>query len=160
MAALSASSRRVPVRRRDIEIADVRVGPEIPDRVDPQIHGARSYLGDGRRVSWSPLRTADTLIAVDAELTHQQVPRSLGHRFGADDPLDFWRRWTTNEVAAKLLDVPILLWLARYGLPFQVRGVTTKTFQIDDVVISCGWCPADIRHTVSGPGALIPIGST
>lgn len=141
MTALNATSRRVSVRRRDIEIA--------PARADPQSPGARSYLGDGRRVTWSPHRTAGTSIAVDAELAHQPVPPSLGRRFGAVDPLDFWRLWTTNEVAAKLLDVPILLWLARYGLRTQVPGVSTRTLEIDDVVISCGWCPADTRHALS-----------
>ena len=140
MTAPNARSTRVSVRHRDIEIAHVRADTRTP--------GARSYLGDGRRVTWFPRRTAETLIAVDAELAHQPVPSSLGRRFGAADPLEFWRLWTTNEVAAKLLDVPILLWLARYGLRTQVPGVSTRTLEIDDVVISCGWCPAETRHAL------------
>ena len=131
MAALSASSPRVPVRRRDIEIAHLKG--------DAGASGARSYLADDRLVTWLPASPAGMLIA---------VPRSLGRRFGAKDPLDFWRLWTTNEVAAKLLDIPILLWLTRYGLRRAVRGVSTRTLEIDDVVISCGWCPVDARHTL------------
>jgi len=145
MTALSARSRRVPVRRRDIAIDHVTAAA-------PKSSGARSYLGDGRRVTWSPLTPAGTVIAVDAELAHQPVPRSLGRRFGTADPFDFWRLWTTNEVAAKLLDVPILLWLARYGLRTHVPEVTTRTLVIDDVVVACGWRPVDTTQTHSGLG--------
>lgn len=157
MTALSARSRRVPVRRRDVEIGHVRTDPEVGHvRTDPQTPGARSYLGDGRRVSWSPPRPAGVLIAVDAELTSHPVPRAIGRRFGTGDPLELWRLWTSNEVAAKLLDVPILVWLTRYGLRTHVPGITTRTLVIDDVVVSCGWCPVDTTYT----GELAEISDT
>ena len=74
---------------------------------------ARSYLSDGRCVGWSPSNARLTRLVIDAELADQDPPATLARRFGA---LGFWERWTRAEVAAKIADVPMAIWLREYGL--------------------------------------------
>ena len=73
----------------------------------------RSHLPDGRCVGWYGPVPDGASIVIDAEFTDRTVPPALGRRFGHTD---FWLRWTRAECAAKLRDVPILVWLARSGL--------------------------------------------
>ena len=100
--------------------------------------GVRSHLADGRMVSWCPPLPPGLRLAVDAEIANQPVPPALGRRFGIDRPEVFWPRWTTVEVACKLLDVPILVWLSGRGLRVDPGLVRTATFRIDDLLVTVG----------------------
>lgn len=88
----------------------------LPGGSDRPAGGARSYLADGRLVSWAPPGHPDLRWAIDAELADQPVPPALARRCGCADPALFWPCWTRAEVSAKLLDIPILVWVRRYGL--------------------------------------------
>jgi hypothetical protein len=116
---------------------------------------ARSYLADGRLVQWRPPVAALRSIcdwAVDAEIAAQLVPVSLAERTGVGDPDVFWPRWTAVEVAAKLLDVPVVMWLAEHGLSARVaadHGVVLRTVHHAELVITVG-CRLDRRPRVTG----------
>lgn len=102
---------------------------------------ARSYLADGRMVSWSPTPVpAGVRLAVDAEITWQPVPRALAERFGISEPATFWPLWTQVEVSCKLADVPLLAWLQRHGLTADPSHAM-MTFGLDDVVVTAGVLP-------------------
>ena len=99
----------------------------------------RSYLADGRVVRLRPAPHAPGRWAVDAELTAQPVPPLLARRTGISDPARFWPLWTRTEVACKLLDISILVWLRRYGIEAPAPdGLRIGTHVLDDVVISIG----------------------
>jgi hypothetical protein len=111
----------------------------------------RSYLADGRLVQWRPPGTdcgrsvadgTETLRwAVDAEIAAQPVPPTLAARTGVVEPAEFWPRWTAVEVAAKLLDVPVIMWLAEHGLCADAAaddGVVLRTAYRADLVITAG----------------------
>jgi len=116
---------------------------------------ARSYLADGRLVQWRPPAAALSSIcgwAVDAEIAAQLVPVALAERTGVGDPDVFWPRWTAVEVAAKLLDVPVVMWLAEHGLSARVatgHGVVGRTVHHAELVITVG-CRLDRRRRVTG----------
>lgn len=98
----------------------LRVGPagEVPSG------GIRSYLSDGRVVRWRP--AAHGVWAIDAELSGRPVPPALAAATGIHRSADFWPAWTRAECAAKLLDVPILVWVRRHGLspgPLRAAGL-------------------------------------
>jgi hypothetical protein len=105
---------------------------------------ARSYLADRRLVQWRPPVAALPSIcgwAVDAEIAAQRVPTALAERTGVGDPAVFWPRWTAVEVAAKLLDVPVVMWLAEHGLSARVAAdhdVVLRTVHHADLVITVG----------------------
>jgi len=115
--------------------------------------GARSYLADGRTVTWEPPPGVPGRPAVDAELAAQPVPPALAARFPAEaaDPGTFWRCWTRAETLAKLAGVPILLWLTRHGLrpcadEACVCGRAALTTTViaaggTDIVVTCGQHP-------------------
>jgi hypothetical protein len=71
-------------------------------------------------------------------MADQPVPPALARRFGLDRPELFWPRWTAVEVACKLLDVPILVWLSRHGLRVESGVVRTATFRTADLVVTVG----------------------
>ena len=104
----------------------------------PGAPGARSHLADGRVVSWCPPLPARLRIAVDAEVADQPVPRALARRFGINRPEAFWPRWTAVEVACKLLDVPIMVWLSEIGLRVDPDLVRTATFRTADLLVTVG----------------------
>ncbi|NUR05488.1 MAG: hypothetical protein HOQ22_01910 [Nocardioidaceae bacterium] len=99
---------------------------------------ARSHLSDGRCVGWFAPPGDATNVAVDAEL-EVAPPPALAARFGADR---FWERWTRAECAAKLSDVPIVVWLRRHGLgcpPDQgIDLVTVRLRGAPSVVVTVG----------------------
>jgi hypothetical protein len=117
--------------------AHVVIHPQPPVRM-PGAPGARSHLADGRVVSWSPPLPDGVRAAVDAEIAGQPVPASLARRFGIDRPDGFWPRWTAVEVACKLLDVPVVVWLSQRGLSHAPLRVHVVTFQMSGVVVSVG----------------------
>lgn len=117
--------------------ADIAVHAR-PDGRMPVAPGTRSHLADGRVVSWAPRLPAGVRFAVDAEVADQPVPRALARRFGSDRPEDFWPRWTEVEVACKVCDVPLMVWLTRRGLRADPARVLTATFRTDDLVVSVG----------------------
>jgi len=117
--------------------AHVVIHPQSPVRT-PRAPAARSHLADGRVVSWSPPLTAGVRAAVDAEIAGQPVPASLARRFGIDRPEVFWPRWTAVEVACKLLDVPVVVWLSQRGLRHDPLRVRVATFQMSGVVVTVG----------------------
>ncbi len=104
----------------------------------PEAPGARSHLADGRVVSWCPPLPPGLRIAVDAEIADQPVPPALACRFGIDRPELFWPRWTTVEVACKVLDVPIMVWLSQRGLRVDPGRVRTATFRTADLLVTVG----------------------
>ena len=117
--------------------AHLVIHPPPPVRT-PGAPGARSHLADGRVVSWSPPLPPEVRAAVDAEIATQPVPAALAGRFGIDRPEVFWPRWTAVEVACKVLDVPVVLWLAQRGLRPDPLRVRTATFRTSGVVVSVG----------------------
>lgn len=112
----------------------------------------RSYLSDGRGVGWNPPSTTSRWqAALDAERLDQRVPvvlQRLARRGSGLDPTSLpaeqlWQQWTRAEVLAKLLDVPILTWIGRYGLTLPDRlptplPVAVRTLLVEDVVVSVG----------------------
>jgi hypothetical protein len=115
------------------------VGP----RSDVRPGCVRSYLSDGRLVQWRPpcLRQDAIRWAIDAEIADQPVPAALAARTGISDPAGFWPAWTAAEVAAKLLDVPMVMWLAAHGLSAQAaadRGVTGHAFTWSGLAVAIG----------------------
>lgn len=99
----------------------------------------RTYLADGRRICWHREAPEGWLLAVDAELTTQPVPPSLGNRIATTSPADFWRAWTRTEVVCKLLDVPVLVWLTLHGFHVEPPGVPLRTLVVGDgLVVSVG----------------------
>jgi hypothetical protein len=91
--------------------------------------GARSYLDDGRVVTWCPAPTS-LRYAVDAERRREPPVHLLPLADG-----DFWVWWTRLEVVCKLLDIPVLVAL-RDGLP--PHKVALRTEERDGLVISYG----------------------
>ncbi|AKU18817.1 hypothetical protein VV02_10615 [Luteipulveratus mongoliensis] len=105
---------------------------------------SRTYLADGRGVAWTALAPNGFRLAIDAELVAQRVPPAVVRRARLTEPVepvDFWRRWTQAEVLAKLLDVPILLWVRTHRLvaPTELdASVALRTVLYDDLVITFG----------------------
>jgi len=101
-------------------------------------------LADGRTVVWeSPVSHAGESVAVDAEMVRTKVPCQVagllpGRVHGHID------EWTRLEVLAKLSGVPVLL-LLRGVLP-PPNGVTSMTFQVEDLIITLGRRPSPRRH--------------
>ena len=58
-----------------------------------------------------------------------------------DRPGLFWPCWTAVEVACKVLDVPIMVWLSQHGLRVDRGLVRTGTFRVDDLVVTVGTAP-------------------
>ena len=118
------------------------VGPQVDRSSYPG--AARCYLADGRGVAWNPSDTNGFRLAIDAELIAQRIPPSVVRRARLTEPvepLDFWRRWTQAEVLAKLLDVPILMWVRQHGLdvPDLVgESIALRTVVHDDLVLTYG----------------------
>lgn len=109
--------------------------------------GARAYLDDGRAVVWSPVAIGGRRIAVDAE-RRRTPPGDVAELLSQKD--DFWGAWTRLEVRCKLTDIPVVIALRRPAVADAIahRGIRTVTFDIDDVVVSCG-----VRVTTSEPGS-------
>lgn len=99
----------------------------------------RSHLGDGRCVVWSPgPLAAGYRCAVDAELADRTVPARLAQWAHTPDPEAFWPAWTRAEAACKLLDVPVVVWLRRYGLvDAPAPRCSSHTFTWRGNVVSC-----------------------
>jgi hypothetical protein len=131
------SDARVEVRP-GVRAADLSVGP----RSDVRPGCVRSYLSDGRDVQWRPpCLSQDVRWAIDAEIADQPVPAALAARTGVSDPAGFWPAWTAAEVTAKLLDVPMVMWLAAYGLSVPAaadRGVTLHALTWSGLAIAIG----------------------
>lgn len=73
-----------------------------------------SYDANGTRYLWFPSGAIDGTLALDVELLSSAPPPLLRERFA--DVGDFWTAWTRTEVACKLSDIPIAVWLRRFGL--------------------------------------------
>lgn len=148
-------SARVPLPGELVIDAPVRRGSACREGC----RGAHSWTDDGRRVCWRPddfvagLAPSETRgrAAVDVERTCAQVPPSLARRWPAPSE-EFWSAWTRTEVLAKLGDVPVLAWLARYGLgdppaaadgPWS--GVRLWTAQVGDLTVTVGRRPQEVR---------------
>lgn len=111
---------------------------------------ARSYSDDGRVVRWTPAEhPAGLRFAVDAERSARPVPAALARRHRVGDADEFWPLWTAVEVACKLRDVPVPVWLRRQGLRPD-PAVVARTFRAGDLVVTCGALPA--ASVGSGPG--------
>ncbi|WP_145225865.1 hypothetical protein [Rudaeicoccus suwonensis] len=106
----------------------------IPDAV-------RSYVADGRAVAWNPVVPQGVSAAIDAEIALQPVSPALARRLRCDDPDEVWPRWTRCEVAAKLLNLPVLSWLNWPNLEVPaafVRRVVMAQVVVGDVLVCCG----------------------
>jgi hypothetical protein len=100
---------------------------------------SRAHLADGRVVTWRAAhRDLRGHVAIDAELAAQKPPAALMRRFGPLDYRQFWTRWTQVEVACKLLDVPVVVWLRRHGLDATPAQIDLCTDVGAGVVVSVG----------------------
>jgi hypothetical protein len=83
-------------------------------------HGAiRSYDHLGAVFSWEPpLVLSYRRAALDVEAKDQPSVAEMSARHGLTEA-EFLRRWVTTEAIAKVLDVPILDYLKKHGLPDQ-----------------------------------------
>ncbi|MBO1765698.1 hypothetical protein [Allobranchiibius sp. GilTou38] len=106
----------------------------------------RSYLPDGRGVVWVAPEMPGIARAIDAEPAAAEVSRRLARRAGTEDPTVVWPLWTRAETVAKLLDLPVLSWLAWPGLEVPADlacrvALCTVLLPDDvtgDVTVSCG----------------------
>lgn len=145
-----------PGLRRSLGRPQWLVGDLSLRRTHPQ--APRSYLADGRVVVWLATAPPGWSLAVDAELHGRALPDvilrrmrgSAGASGVADDtPAGAVGAWTRAEVAAKLTDVPILLWLTRIGLgrPTEdeaiARRLLISTWVSRGIVLSIGAGPDD-----------------
>lgn len=122
---------------------EVRLGPagDAPEQ------SARSHLGDGRCISWSPRSLPPGLhVALDAELADRCVPAALSVWAGGLPSAVFWERWTRVETSCKLREVPVVLWLRRHGL-HEDPALALRTFRHGPAVVTCG---AAHRQDVTG----------
>jgi len=118
-------------------VGDIVVG------APPRDGWVRSYLAGGKLVQWRPPVDAHPDVmrwAVDAEIGTQPVPHALADRTGVRQPEQFWPRWTAIEVTAKLLDVPVVMWLAEHGLSAGTagHGIVLRTVRRAGLVITVG----------------------
>lgn len=94
-------------------------------------------------------------MAVDAELDIPP-PVALVRRFGK---ADFWGRWTRTECAAKLFDVPVVIWWHRFGLDLPTdHGLVVTTVRprhLDPrLVVSVAYLPdIGLRVRASRPSS-------
>jgi len=108
--------------------------------------GVRSYLPDGRGVVWTAPTHAVRARAIDVEPARAPVSTRLSRRAGSDDPIVVWPLWTRAEVAAKLLDLPVLSWLSWPGLELPERfaeQLALTTLVLPDaatggITVTCG----------------------
>jgi hypothetical protein len=99
----------------------------------------RSHTADFRTVGWHGPAPAGHRLAVDAERSAAAVPPALARRYGT---VDFWARWTRAESLCKANDMPIVLWLRRYGLDVPPdRPAAWRTLTIDDLIVSVACVP-------------------
>lgn len=126
--------------------------------------GTHSRLADGRTVCWFAPRSPGARYAVDAELAEQPVTTALARRLPDQGRIDPWGWWTRAEVCAKLLDVPIIVWLARHGWPGpgtvpvpaglggrEPSALEVATHRTEGIVLSVGCLR--VRRGTPGPGA-------
>lgn len=106
----------------------------------------RTYLPDGRGVVWTASPRPEIARAVDAEPAYAHVSPRLVRRVGSEDPGIVWPLWTQAEVVAKLLDLPVLSWLAWPGLVVPaplLAQVALRTLLLPDgptggIRVTCG----------------------
>lgn len=83
-----------------------------------------SYLDDGCQVVWEPTRPLGRF-ACDAERYDRRPRAKLVERYGfSSDSFVFACEWTHAEVAAKLANVPIALWLRSRGRFAPIEAIT------------------------------------
>lgn len=135
-----------------------------------------SHLADGRVICWRPplsglgLAASSTAAgtghyAVDAEIASQPLPDRMASDW-QDSAMNFWIAWTRAEVAAKLANVPIVLWLRDNHLANPGDAATTITtkgdppltchllsVQREDLIVTFGVVSAH-------PGSTSPVGDT
>jgi hypothetical protein len=124
---------------------------------------ARSYDPSGWQLSWAPSsRVAEAgPCACDVEWRGRRMDPALSR--WAPDGADSWSFWVLAELAAKLLDMPVLEWLWRYRdgsvplLPAAARALVVPDW-------SAGWTlgfaclAAGPARPGVGPGAGSPWG--
>ncbi|MFB9236713.1 hypothetical protein ACFFWC_14320 [Plantactinospora siamensis] len=99
----------------------------------------RAHTADARTVGWYGPPPPGHRLAIDAEVADGAVPPALGRRFGT---ADFWARWTRAESLCKAYDLPIAVWLRRYGLdvPDRLPGLW-RTLTLGDLTVSVACVP-------------------
>jgi hypothetical protein len=86
-------------------------------------------------------------LALDIEARDTAVPSMLYSLSGCKGTDEFWAIWTRSEVAAKLLNIPILAWIRTHGLlstieknsPHFSPDLKTRTLLTSSHVISFGY---------------------
>lgn len=108
------------------------------------VTGTHSHLADGGTVCWQPGPGETVRHAVDAEWEDQALPPALARRMPDAAARDPWGAWTRAEVCAKLLDVPILVWVTTRDWPAEGealvdgRRLHLSTHRVGGLVVSLG----------------------
>lgn len=102
----------------------------------------RSYDFYGNQMIWHPKRLSNKCAyACDVEDIRYPVSPFLMKKFDQKNTQLFLENWTQTEVLAKLRQVPILIWLKKYGLcpgSLNQNRVRVKSFFIQNKVIALG----------------------
>lgn len=128
--------------------------------------GTHSRLADGRTLCWRPPDHSGRGHAVDGELASRVVAPALARRLPPGGRADPWGWWTRAEVCAKLLDVPVVVWVSTRDWPREGAQVVDgheihlSTHRGHGLVVSLGVLspagglgPSRGRRGTPGPGA-------
>jgi hypothetical protein len=107
---------------------------------------ARAHDAEGWTLEWVMPAAARTRFACDVEAPLREGALRLPEVLGGWT--SFRESWVLAEVAAKLLDIPILEWLHLHrsgrtpGLPDGARALVV-TGTVGDRTLAFGWTPVD-----------------
>jgi hypothetical protein len=139
--------------RRIAELRDHNV-------VRPEVH---SYDWRGTLFRWRPpVRLANARHALDVEAKDTRGIEWLSKRYDLL-PGEFLERWTATEVLAKLYDVPVLSWLADYGLASApcgkdwtlLHGAWVRSVQHPTHCISIGVMTSEMDGLAAPPAGVL-----
>ena len=103
----------------------------------------RSYDSRGKSVVWRPAEPLNGFVcACDCERIDTAISVEVFGRYGVQDRTQLLVKWTRLEVAAKLLNVPVLEILQKHGLDLEsmtgLRHMTFMTITWASHIVSLG----------------------